>query len=187
MTHIATRWNASFEGCYLIVFASGFQNYIQFLRDSTRFLTITNQIKKVNDDKDDNKEDNEDNEEDECNSNNQIIKCLTFSESQALAEFNGDEEEADDDDEYKKVKDDNYDNKEDKEDNKEDEENNNNQIIKSLTFSESQAQAELNGDDDDDDNVEDKKVKDDNEEDQKDNNEMGVWNHPHPPLGGTLP
>ena len=84
-------------------------------------------------------------------------------------------------DEDEKVKDDKDDNKQDEED---ENDNYNSQIIKCLTFLESQAQAELNGDDDEEEEDEDKMAKedkDDNEEDEKKNEEVDDKISPYRP------
>ena len=65
------------------------------------------------------------------NDNNQIIKCLTFLESQAQVHFNDDNEEEEHKNE--KEEDDKDDDQEDQADN-EDEEHDNMQIIKSYFF-----------------------------------------------------
>ena len=74
------------------------------------------------------------------------------------------DKDEEDEEEVKEVNDDKDDNEEAKEDDEE-EENNNYQTIKCLTFSESQAQAQLNDDDDKDEEVEEDK--DDNKEDNE--------------------
>ena len=103
----------------------------------------------VKEENNDNEEDKEDNKE---LNNDQTIKCHTFSDSQdrdmgySQGPQYDDEDEDEEVKEVKEVKEDNDDITKDEQDNKEED---NDQIIKFHTYSESQAQANLNVDDGD--------------------------------------